>query len=146
MSSSTPALPSIVLHPSSRSGRKGDPFTIDDLAHALRGMPRDAAFWVGTADGLRPVVGIAPTYVRQGTDGHEASTAGAYGLVLSLGGVSPPPRSTTEDRYRAVLQAIARGRTDASHGLAGTKAQAMAREALIEMGDDWTKRGAPISD
>ncbi len=142
MLTSTPVQLPIVPHPSSRLGRRDEPFTIDDLAHAPRGMPRDAAFWVGTPNGLRPVVGIAPTYVRQGTNGHEASTAGAYGLVLSLGGVSPPPRSAVEDRYRAVLQAIAHGRTDASRGLAGTKAQAMAREALIEMGDDWTKREA----
>ena len=132
----TPASSPLFPHPSSRSGRSHEPFTISDLAHALRGMPRDAAFWVGTADGLRPVVGIAATYVRVGVSGHEASTAGPYGLVLSLGGVSQPARSVAEDRYRGVLQAIAHGRTDASRGLAGTKAQAMAREVLIEMGDD----------
>ena len=108
----------------------------------MRGIPRDAAFWVGTADGLRPVVGIAPTYVRVGASGHEASTAGAYGLVLSLGGVSQPARSALEERYRAVLQTIARGRHDGSRGLAGTAVQAMARKVLIEMGDDWTKQGS----
>ena len=142
MPPNTPASSPLFPHPSSRFGREGEPFTINDLAQALRGMPRDAAFWIGTADGLRPVVGITPTYVRSGTNSHVASTAGAYGLVLSLGGVSQPPPSVAEDRYRAVLQAIARGRPDASRGLAGTEAQAMAREALIEMGDDWTKRGS----
>ena len=143
MSTSTRALPPIVLHPSSRSGRKGEPFTIDDLAHALRGMPRDAAFWVQTVDSLCPVVGITPTHVREGASGHETSTAGAYGLVLSLGGISQPARSAAEERYRIVLQAIARGRQDGSRAMAGTEVQAMARKALIEMGDDWTKQGAP---
>ena len=89
------------------------------------------------------MVGVTPAHVREGASGHEASTAGAYGLVLSLGGVSQPARSAAEERYRAVLQVIARGRQDGSRGLAGTEVQAMARKALIEMGDDWTKQGTP---
>lgn len=52
-----------------------------------------------------------------------------------------PLHLPAEDLYRAVLQAIARGRFDGGRAIACTKAQIMARKALAEIGDDWTKRG-----
>lgn len=53
-----------------------------------------------------------------------------------------PPRPTPEERYLEALRAIAVGRPGAGRAMTGTEAQQMAREALIEMGDDWTKRGS----
>lgn len=50
---------------------------------------------------------------------------------------------TAEDRYRATLRAIANGRPGVGRPMPGIEAQTLARKALIEMGDDWTKRGAP---
>lgn len=139
-----PALPP-VLQPASRQGREHEPFTIDEMAHALRGMPRGAAFWADTAAGLCPVVGIAPTRVRDGVTGPEASTVGAYGLVLQLAGAAEtadrqPHCSIAEDRYRRVLQAIARGRPGMGRPLRSEEARDLARRALIEMSDDWTKQ------
>lgn len=55
-------------------------------------------------------------------------------------------RMAVEDRCRTVLQAIARGRLDGSRAMACTEVQAMARKALVEMGEDWTKRGAQLPD
>ncbi|MGI4951572.1 MAG: hypothetical protein ACRYGM_07180 [Janthinobacterium lividum] len=52
-----------------------------------------------------------------------------------------PLHLSAEDLYRTVLQAIARGRFDGGRAIAGTETQIMAREALAQMGDDWTKRG-----
>ncbi len=149
-------LPPALQPPASRLEREHGPFSINDLARALRGMPHDAAFWVDCAAGLRPVVGITPTHVRTGAARQEASITGDYRLVLRLGGVPPPAaaegadpqplRSAIEDRYRTALQAIARGRSDGSRAIAGTQVQAMARKVLVEMNDDWTKRGAPMPD
>jgi len=86
MSTSAPTLPPALPASATRVEREHGPFTIEDLARALRGMPRDAAFWVEAAGSLRPVVGIASTRVRTGAGGPEASTAGAFGLVLRVGG------------------------------------------------------------
>lgn len=109
-------------------------------------MPRDATFWVDTDTGLRPVVRVAATRMRNGESGPERSTTGAYGLVLQLAGVTStvdlvPAGSPAEDRYREVLQAIARGREDSGRPIRAEAALDLARRALIEMGDDWTKRG-----
>ena len=52
-----------------------------------------------------------------------------------------PPRTTLEERYRAVLQVIAAGNPMTSRPLPSAEAQGLARRALIEMGDDWTKHG-----
>ena len=52
-----------------------------------------------------------------------------------------PPRASAEARYRAVLQAIAAGNPKTSRPLPSIQAQGVARRALIEMGDDWTKDG-----
>lgn len=54
-----------------------------------------------------------------------------------------PPRPTAEDRYRETLQAIAAGRPGQGRAMPSGEAQQLARKALVEMGDDWTKRGAP---
>ncbi len=153
MSTSTATLPPAVLPSASRAVRQHEPLSIDDLAKALRGMPRDAAFWVDTPDGVRPVVGITPGHVRTGAGGPEASLAGACDLVLRLGGTLPlaaagagspqPFRTVAEDRYRTVLQAIARGRPDGSRAMAGTEVQALARELLVELGEDWPRPGTP---
>ena len=143
MSSSTHVLPSAFPHSSSRHMREHEPFTLDDLARALRGMPRNAEFWVEAATGLCPIVGIAPTHVRTVEGGLKASTVGTYGIVLRLGPMPAlqPRSSTAEDRYRAVLQAIARGRSNSGTAVSRVEAQQLAREALVDMGDDWTKRG-----
>lgn len=53
-----------------------------------------------------------------------------------------PPRPTADDRYRAALQAIAAGRPGMGGPMAGIASQQLARKVLVEMGDDWTKRGA----
>lgn len=45
------------------------------------------------------------------------------------------------DRYRDILAAIARGRTDNGRPLAGARAQTMARAILAEWGRDW-----PVAD
>ena len=52
-----------------------------------------------------------------------------------------PPRPIPEDRGRAVLQAIARGRVEAGRPIRAVEAQDLARRALVETGDDWTRRG-----
>lgn len=53
-----------------------------------------------------------------------------------------PPRPTAEDRYRTALQAIAAGRPGTGRTMTGNEAQQLARRVLVEMGEDWTKRGA----
>ena len=53
------------------------------------------------------------------------------------------PGPSREDRYRAALQAIATGRPSMGRAMTGIEAQELARRALVEMGDDWTKRGTP---
>ncbi|MGI4941792.1 MAG: hypothetical protein ACRYHQ_14730 [Janthinobacterium lividum] len=52
-------------------------------------------------------------------------------------------RPTVEGRYRTALQAIAAGRPGMGRPLPSGEAQDLARRVLVEMGDDWTKRGAP---
>ena len=66
------------------------------------------------------------------------------GLVLltTASSTPQPARSIAEDRYRDILQAIARGRPDNGDPIRSAEAQNMARRVLIEMGADWTKRGA----
>jgi hypothetical protein len=64
-----------------RSGRHTDPFTIDDLAGALRGIPRDAAIYVHQDGKLRPVVGLGSTKISKGGD---APWQGDYAVVLEL--------------------------------------------------------------
>ena len=43
--------------------------TLNSLAYALRGMPRDAPILIQTADGLRPVVLVGATHVAEGDTG-----------------------------------------------------------------------------
>lgn len=154
MPTSTATLPPAIPPSASRVGHRHEPLSIEDLAKALRGMPWDAAFWVDTSDGVRPVVGITPTHRRTGVNGLEASTMEACDLVLRLGGTLPlaaaeagspqPFRMVAEDRYRMALQAIARGRSDGSRAMAGTEVQALARRLLVEMGEDWPRQGTPL--
>jgi hypothetical protein len=50
--------------------------TLDQLANALRGMPRGAPMLVATADGLRLIVMVKPGWLRgDGTPGHEGGQA-----------------------------------------------------------------------
>jgi hypothetical protein len=58
--------------------------TLDQLARALRGTPREARMLVATTDGLRPIVLVRSGWVRgdgtMGPDGGEA----VYSIVLEL--------------------------------------------------------------
>jgi hypothetical protein len=59
--------------------------TLDQLANALRGMPRGAPMLVATADGLRLIVMVKPGWLRgDGTPGHEGGQA-VYSITLELG-------------------------------------------------------------
>jgi hypothetical protein len=66
--------------------------TIDQLAHALRGMPRSAPMLVATADGLRSIAMVRPGWLRgDGTPGQEGGQA-VYSITLELG--APISRQT----------------------------------------------------
>ncbi|MGI4950962.1 MAG: hypothetical protein ACRYGM_04095 [Janthinobacterium lividum] len=54
-----------------------------------------------------------------------------------------PVHPAAEERYRVALQAIAAGRPGMGRAMTGVEAQELARRALVEAGEDWTKRGAP---
>jgi hypothetical protein len=65
-----------------RSGRAGEPFTIEDLAGALRGVSREAQFFVEMPDGsIRAVVGL-----RGGNTGEATAPSlakgGPYRVIL----------------------------------------------------------------
>ncbi len=78
--------------PTSRSGRHHEPFTVDDLANALRGIPRDAQFFVRLPGGEeRPVVAITGMGVRRGMNvGPEAWEPYAIVLLTGDGGDAAP--------------------------------------------------------
>jgi hypothetical protein len=57
--------------------------TINDLANALRGMPRDALLLIKTPDGLRELRMITPITVNVG-DGLPDAATGRYALVLEV--------------------------------------------------------------
>ena len=61
--------------------------TVDQLAHAMRGMPRDALIMIRTPEGLRKVVWVKGTHI--GTDGTEAGagSGGRYAVILEHDGL-----------------------------------------------------------
>jgi hypothetical protein len=68
------------------------PMAIDQLANALRGMPRSAPMLVATADGLRSIAMVRPGWLRgDGTPGQEGGQA-VYSITLELG--APISRQT----------------------------------------------------
>jgi hypothetical protein len=67
-----------------------DHMTIDDLAHALRGMPRDAVLLIDTPDGPQPLRMCRGAHARRRDDGgvealaNGASTVGEVGYAIIL--------------------------------------------------------------
>lgn len=63
--------------------------TLDQLAQAMRGMPRDALIMIRAPQGLRKVVWVKST--RIGDDGTEAgaSSGGRYAIILEHDGIEP---------------------------------------------------------
>ncbi len=64
--------------------------TLDSLAIALRGMPRDASILIETPDGLRPLVLVSATHVAEADGSLQAvSGGGRYAIVLHAGDEQP---------------------------------------------------------
>jgi hypothetical protein len=62
---------------------------LDQLAQAMRGMPRDALNMIRTPAGLRKLVWVKAIHV--GTEGTEAgaSSGGRYAIILEHDGLEP---------------------------------------------------------
>ena len=59
--------------------------TLDQLARALRGMPRSAPMLVATTEGLRPIVGVRPGWLRNDGSAGAADGSAVYSITLKLG-------------------------------------------------------------
>ena len=63
--------------------------TLDSLAFALKGMPRDALMLIETPDGLRPIALVSATYVADTDAGLRerpgSSGRARYAIVLHPG-------------------------------------------------------------
>jgi hypothetical protein len=56
--------------------------TLDKLAQAMRGMPRDALIMIRTPQGLREVRLVKPGYIRDDGEPGMAGTGARYAIVL----------------------------------------------------------------
>jgi hypothetical protein len=63
--------------------------TLDQLAQAMRGMPRDALIMIRTPEGLRRLVWVKAAHI--GVDGTEigAGTGSRYAIILEHDGLEP---------------------------------------------------------
>jgi hypothetical protein len=60
--------------------------TLDQLAQAMRGMPRDALIMIRTPEGLRRLVWVKATHIDD--DGTDASaSSGRYAIILEHDGL-----------------------------------------------------------
>ena len=81
--------------PSSRAGRHHEPFTVDDLARALRGIPRTAEFFVRMPDGSeRPMLAITGMTVRD-TMQTGGERGAPYRIVLAVGDSDDTDKDTS---------------------------------------------------
>jgi hypothetical protein len=63
--------------------------TLDQLAQAMRGMPRNALIMIRTPEGLRRLVWVKAMHV--GSDGSEGrpGSGGQYAIILEHDGLEP---------------------------------------------------------
>ncbi len=61
-------------------------FTLNKLANAMRGLPRDAPILIKTADGaMRRIDHVTGVKISEGAAGGAAAPEGQYAIVLVLG-------------------------------------------------------------
>jgi hypothetical protein len=65
------------------SNARSPGFTLNKLANAMKGLPRDAPILIKTSDGaMRPIDHITGVKISEGTDGVAVVPEGAYAIVL----------------------------------------------------------------